>query len=248
LLLFLVPDLLFCAKHLIVAALWPHWQFLHLAAGAAALPAVSRSCCRAPGGARAAFHEPWRGTRQLSQADHVAGRSPFNEPGQVPCHGGHDAPVFFTITVAVVDVGHRAGLVIGDPVHRIAAKAEAGDRGQAGAAWEGTPRMKNALIIVLAVLTVFLADRMVRIENQRYASLLLGACIAEGITLPEGRTECLAECPRVKAAQTPSTVYISWGVAFTNCVYDRQTRTSWFWHFYYAVSDHVPAVPLFNPH
>lgn len=35
--------------------------------------------------------------------------------------------------------------------------------------------MKNGLIVVLAVAVVFLSDRLVREENQRYA-LLLGMC------------------------------------------------------------------------
>jgi len=50
----------------------------------------------------------------------------------VPRHGRHDPPILFGITVAVVDVGHRAGLVIGDPVHRIAAETEPGDARQTG--------------------------------------------------------------------------------------------------------------------
>ena len=47
--------------------------------------------------------------------------------------GRHDPLVLRRVAVAVVDVGHRTGLVIGDPVHRVAAEAEPGDPGQAGA-------------------------------------------------------------------------------------------------------------------
>jgi hypothetical protein len=76
--------------------------------------------------------------------------------------------------------------------------------------------MKNALIVVLAVATMFLADRMVRIENQRYA--LYGNL-----------------CRPDPANRKPV-----W-----ECLEKAQTRTSWVWHFLYAVSDRVPAVPLF---
>ena len=46
--------------------------------------------------------------------------------------GRHDPPVLLGVAVAVVDVGHRTGPVIGDAVHRVAAEAEPGDRRQAG--------------------------------------------------------------------------------------------------------------------
>ena len=51
----------------------------------------------------------------------------------MPRHGRHDPLVLVGIAVAVVDVGHRAGAVIGDAVHRVAAEAEPGDPRQAGA-------------------------------------------------------------------------------------------------------------------
>ena len=51
----------------------------------------------------------------------------------MPRHGRHDPLVLLRVAVAVVDVGHRAGPVIGDPVHRVAAEAEPGDPRQAGA-------------------------------------------------------------------------------------------------------------------
>ena len=51
----------------------------------------------------------------------------------MPRHGRHDPLVLVGVAVAVVNVGHRAGLVIGDPVHRVAAEAEPGDPRQAGA-------------------------------------------------------------------------------------------------------------------
>ena len=77
--------------------------------------------------------------------------------------------------------------------------------------------MKLALVL-LTVLALFLADRLVRVENQRYA-LLVGMCTVDP-AVPIGRlVECLDKV---------------------------QTRTSWFWHLYYAVTDHVPPVPLFH--
>jgi hypothetical protein len=47
--------------------------------------------------------------------------------------GRHDPLVLILVAVAVIDVGHRRRLVIGDPVHRVAAEAESGDPCQAGA-------------------------------------------------------------------------------------------------------------------
>ena len=51
----------------------------------------------------------------------------------MPRHRRHDPLVLVGIAVPVVNVGHRAGPVIGDPVHRVAAEAEPGDPRQAGA-------------------------------------------------------------------------------------------------------------------
>ena len=74
--------------------------------------------------------------------------------------------------------------------------------------------MKTAIIAALVLLTGFLADRLVRVENQRYA-------LAGNL------------CKFDPAQQ--------W-----KCLEDVQTRTSWFWHLYYAMSDHVPSVPLLS--
>lgn len=76
--------------------------------------------------------------------------------------------------------------------------------------------MKNAVIVVLLLVIVFLCDRLVRAENQRYA-MLVGMC-----TRPE--------TPLLPINMT--------------CLETAQTRTSWFWHLYYAVTDHLPPVPL----
>jgi hypothetical protein len=75
--------------------------------------------------------------------------------------------------------------------------------------------MKNAIIVVLILLTALLADRVVRIENQRYA-LYTNLC-----------------------KNDPANPAIRW-----DCLENAQTRTSWFWHLYYAMTDHVPPVPL----
>ena len=74
-----------------------------------------------------------RSVRASPQADHVARRRPLDEADHVPRHRRHDPLVLVGVAVAVVDVGHRAGAVIGDPVHRVAAEAEPGDPCQAGA-------------------------------------------------------------------------------------------------------------------
>ena len=75
--------------------------------------------------------------------------------------------------------------------------------------------MKNVIIAVLILSIALLADRVVRIENQRYA-LYVDLCKYDPAN-PKVRWECLEKA---------------------------QTRTSWFWHLYYAVTDHTPAVPL----
>ena len=75
-------------------------------------------------------------------------------------------------------------------------------------------------VVLLTVLALFLADRLVRVENQRYA-LMVGMCTVDpAADHPIGR--------------------------FAECLDKVQTRTSWFWHLYYAVTDHVPPVPLFH--
>ena len=72
-----------------------------------------------------------------AQADDVANRGPVDEADHVPRHRRHDPPVLIGIAMAVVNIGDTAGPVIGDPVHRIAAKAEPGDPRQAGAPQSG---------------------------------------------------------------------------------------------------------------
>ena len=82
------------------------------------------------GGAR--LVAPFSAGRALPQADHVARRRPFDEADHVPRHGRHDPLVLVGIAVAIIDVGHLTGPVIGDAVHRVAAEAEPGDPRQAG--------------------------------------------------------------------------------------------------------------------
>ena len=77
--------------------------------------------------------------------------------------------------------------------------------------------MKSILIILLRVLAFYLADRLVREENQRYA-LLLGMC-------------------QKQSALPPVSVSVE-------CLSKVQTRTSWLWHLFYAVTDDLPGVPL----
>jgi hypothetical protein len=74
----------------------------------------------------------------------------------------------------------------------------------------------KACVILLTVIAVFLADRLVRVENQRYA-LMTGLCEVDHAA-PRSLFECLGKA---------------------------QTRTLWFWHLYYGVTEQVPAVPLF---
>ena len=74
--------------------------------------------------------------------------------------------------------------------------------------------VKTVIIVLLVVLCGFLADRVVREENQRYA-LLVGMCTAQGpLDVPD-----------------------------FDCLEDVQTRTSWLWQLYYAVKDPLPSVP-----
>ena len=66
------------------------------------------------------------------QDNHIARLLRLDQANDVARDGRHDPSVFRLVAVAVVNVRHRTGLVIGDPVHRVAAKAESSDRGQAG--------------------------------------------------------------------------------------------------------------------
>jgi hypothetical protein len=75
--------------------------------------------------------------------------------------------------------------------------------------------MRNAIVVILLLVTGFLADRRVRIENQRYA-IYAGLCKSDPVN----------------------------ATARWNCLENVQTRTSWFWHLYYATTEHAPAVPL----
>jgi hypothetical protein len=75
--------------------------------------------------------------------------------------------------------------------------------------------MKNLILAILILLVAFLADRAVRIENQRYA-LYVNLCKYDPAN-PTARWDCLEKA---------------------------QTRTSWLWHLYYAMTERVPAVPL----
>jgi hypothetical protein len=76
--------------------------------------------------------------------------------------------------------------------------------------------MKSAAIVVLLLISVFLADRVVRLENQRYA-LYVDICKRDPAN-PLRQGDCLKQV---------------------------QTRTSWFWHLYYAMTEPVP-VPLLS--
>lgn len=70
--------------------------------------------------------------------------------------------------------------------------------------------MKNAAIVVLLVLVVWLSFTVVRLENFRYATMV-GFCSEPGDTVPGyllKRYECLKS---------------------------KQTRTSFLWHLFYAL-------------
>jgi hypothetical protein len=77
--------------------------------------------------------------------------------------------------------------------------------------------MKNVVLVVLIVLIGYLADRVVRLENQRYA-LTLGMC-----------------------RHDPANMAEKFG-----CLDNVQTRTAWGWHLFYAMTDSLPPVPLFK--
>lgn len=81
--------------------------------------------------------------------------------------------------------------------------------------------MKNVLILILLLVIGYMADRLVRTENQHYA-LLLNSC-------PEKRTD-------------PSLQLLDFG-----CLETVQTRTGWLWHLYYGLTDPLPAVPFSSP-
>jgi hypothetical protein len=66
---------------------------------------------------------------------------------------------------------------------------------------------KDAVLVGLLVIVVWLCLALVRVENQRYA-LAVGMC-------------------RDSAS----------GVADWKCLRSVQTRTSWLWHLYYALAD-----------
>ena len=68
--------------------------------------------------------------------------------------------------------------------------------------------MKTVLVMALAALLVFVSARLVRVENQRYA-LQSGMC---------------------RLAKSPM-------VADLRCLKTVETRTSWVWHLYYALTD-----------
>ncbi len=78
--------------------------------------------------------------------------------------------------------------------------------------------MRNTLIVLLLIVTVVLGRALVRVENERYA-LWIGMC-------PNMR-----EMNSAIADQ-------STGPGALNCTRTIQTRTSWWWHLYYAVVDH----------
>jgi len=67
--------------------------------------------------------------------------------------------------------------------------------------------MKNAVIILLLVLVALMAQRIIHIENQRYA-LVLGMC---SNTHPEN-------------------------LLIMKCLDETQTRTHWVWHLYYGLT------------
>ena len=67
---------------------------------------------------------------------------------------------------------------------------------------------KNVAIVVLAIAALILGASLVRVENQRYA-MSIGMCATK-------------EPPRLP----------DW-----KCLSHVETRTSWWWHIFYAVMD-----------
>jgi hypothetical protein len=86
--------------------------------------------------------------------------------------------------------------------------------------------MKSIAILVLLLAVLFISDRLVRIENQRYA-LMIGSCPSPSSFLHSRQTVD----PAVHMRQ-----------AF-DCLDKVQMRTSWFWHLYYGLTESLPAVP-----
>jgi hypothetical protein len=88
--------------------------------------------------------------------------------------------------------------------------------------------MKNIAILVLLLAVLFISDRLVRIENQRYA-LMIGSCPSPSLLHPRQTSD-----PAVHMRQ-----------AF-DCLDKVQMRTSWFWHLFYGLTDSIPAVSLWS--
>lgn len=74
---------------------------------------------------------------------------------------------------------------------------------------------RNLLILLLLVVTIVLGTSLVRVENQRYA-LWLGMC-------PNMRQSLAALAANDQDA--------------FDCTKTVQTRTAWWWHLYYAITD-----------
>lgn len=74
--------------------------------------------------------------------------------------------------------------------------------------------LKNALILVLLALVIWLSVVVIRLENFRYASAL-GFC---------------SSCPDVEAVRLPERY---------ECLRNQETRTSAMWHLFYALTQGV---------
>ena len=81
--------------------------------------------------------------------------------------------------------------------------------------------MKNVLILLLVASTVFFADRAVRAENQRYAMLI----------------------PMCEKPLVPYTPVLLWDM---DCLDRVETRTSWFAHLLYVITEPPPPVTLWT--
>ena len=81
--------------------------------------------------------------------------------------------------------------------------------------------IKSFVTLALLALSLFLADRVVRLENQRYALML---------QMYEKRI-------------VPNSNVI---VQDAKCLGSVQTRTSWVGHLFYALTDNVQSVPLWK--
>lgn len=77
--------------------------------------------------------------------------------------------------------------------------------------------MRNFGIVLLLIVTLVLGRALVRVENARYA-LWLGMC------------------PNIRQI-TAAIGDNSSGPDALNCTTTIQTRTGWWWHLYYAVTD-----------